>query len=72
MSHLAGDVCCGGGFFFFFLIYLQRAPLHGSTTCSGVHVIHWLFFWSVINIITQGFVFYVLYTINATGQNIVN
>jgi len=33
---------------FFLNIYLQHVPLHGKTTCSSVHVIHYLFFWSVI------------------------
>jgi len=34
--------------FFYINIYLQHVPLHGNTTCSSVHVIHCLFFWSVI------------------------
>ena len=33
---------------FFIHIYLQHVPLHGNTTCSSVHVIHCLSFWSVI------------------------
>ena len=32
---------------FFINIYLQHVPLHGNTTCSSVHVIHCLSFWSV-------------------------
>ena len=28
-------------------IYLQHVPLHGNTTCSSVHMIHCLSFWSV-------------------------
>ena len=34
--------------FFKINIYLHHVPLHGNTTCSSVHVIHCLFFWSVI------------------------
>ena len=33
--------------FFFINIYLQHVPLHSNTTCSSVHVIHCLSFWSV-------------------------
>ena len=28
-------------------IYLQHVPLHGNITCSSVHMIHCLSFWSV-------------------------
>jgi len=38
---------CGVGVVFFINIYLQHVPLHGNTTCSSVHVIHCLSFWSV-------------------------
>jgi len=33
--------------FFLINIYLQHVPLHGNTTCSSVHMIHCLSFWSV-------------------------
>ena len=45
-------VCdCGVGVWcvqcvFFNKYYLQHVPLHGNTTCSSVHMIHCLSFWS--------------------------
>jgi len=40
---------CGVCVCVFINIYLQHVPLHGNTTCSSVHVIHWLSFWSVFS-----------------------
>ena len=43
---VCGVVCVYGVCGFFLINIYLHVPLHGNTTCSSVHMIHCLSFWS--------------------------